>query len=360
MEPVPVAEKLLETKLFGFSVKKLLQSFGAPMAPGLILTVLNFPAIIFGPVVVSGLIVGGFVYFRTPAGQNPAEWLVGLFEYTFGPDSFHWKPKRIGDGETIIADGGRSFIEPSPSEDQTDDSLIGSANTLDNVDFKAIHDDGVIETEEAYVLIVEVVKPRQWLILDNQSRDAVIRSYQQFLMGLKSPIQTFTMPVPYDASEYIEQILDANRNKPEDESKALEYGRIIHTQWIQRVVDEGKILDRRYFITVTAHKHRKNELGSDDGFLARLNPVQEDVDLEKRYDQLWSRAQNVASGLPRTGVETEILDDRADVLEVLYYYYKGRYPPENIDHSWLTQAADAGTSQARADITRRASQATSD
>ena len=338
MEPVPVAEKLLKTKLFGFSVQRLMQAFAVPMAPGLALTVLNFPAIIFGPVVIIGAIIGGAVYVRTPAGQAPAAWLFGMVKYKLGPDSFHWKPIQFEDDDVEIQTGeGSSETERDPTETQTNDSMIGDENTIENLDFEAIHDDGVIETEEAYTLIIEI-EARPWLILDTQSREAVYQSFSQFLMGVKSPIQIFTLPVPYDADEYIDSLRKSNLNKVDSESDLLEYGREQHAQWLENVVEMGEIRDRRHFIMVTAQKHKQNEQDADDGILERLNPTRDNVDQDKRYDELWSRAQSVTSALPRTGTNTEIVNDREDALKILYYYYKGRHPPENLDHGWLTRA----------------------
>lgn len=338
MEPVPVAEKLLKTKLFGFSVQRLLQAFAVPMAPGLALTVLNFPTIIFGPVVILGAVIGTAVYIRTPSGQAPASWLYGMLRFKFGPDSFTWKPVRFDDEEAEIQTGaGSSTTATDPSETQESESMVGDENTIENLDFQAVHDDGVIETEEAYTLIIEI-EARPWLILDSQSRQAVYESFSQFLMGIKSPIQIFTLPIPYDAGDYIENLKDSNHDKVENESKLLEYGRIQHAQWLENVVEMGDIRDRRHFIMVTAQKHKENEQDSNDGFLARLNPSDDNVDQEKRYDELWSRAQSVTSALPRTGTNTEIVDNREDTLKILYYYYKGRNPPENLDHGWLTHA----------------------
>lgn len=337
MEPVPVAEKLLKTKLFGFSVQRLIQAFAVPMAPGLLLTVLNFPTIIFGPVVIIGAVVGSAVYIRTPSGQNPAAWLLGMLKYKLGPDSFHWKPVQFDDDPVEIQTGeDDSITDEDPAETQTNGSMVGNENTIENLDFEAVHDDGVIETEEAYTLIIEI-EARPWLILDGQSRQAVYQSFSQFLMGIKSPIQIFTLPIPYDAGDYIENLKQSNHHKIDSESKLLEYGRIQHAQWLENVVEMGDIRDRRHFIMVTAQKHKQNEQDSDDGLLGRLNPTHDDVDQKKRYDELWSRAQSVTSALPRTGVNTEIIDDRESTLKILYYYYKGRNPPENFNHGWLTK-----------------------
>jgi hypothetical protein len=338
MEPVPVAEKLLKTKLFGFSVQRLIQAFAVPMAPGLILTVLNFPAIIFGPIVILGAVIGISVYIRTPSGQNPAAWLIGMIKFKHGPDSFYWKPVQFDDDPVEIQTGEmNSITDENPAETQTNESMVGNENTIENLDFEAIHDDGVIETDEAYSLIIEI-EARPWLILDKQSRQAVYQSFSQFLMGIKSPIQIFTLPIPYDADDYTESLKESNNHKIDTESKLLEYGRIQHAQWLENVVEMGDIRDRRHFIMVTAQKHKQNEQDASDNFLDRINPTSDDVDQEKRYDELWSRAQSVTSALPRTGVSTDIVNEREDTLKILYYYYKGRRPPENFNHGLLTKA----------------------
>lgn len=350
MEPVPVAEKLLKTKLFGFSLNRLLQSFLVPMAPGIILTVLNMPPLIFGPAVLVGGLIGTAVYVRTPQGQSPAAFLLGMIRYYLGPDRFVWKPVQTQSDDAEIQDGPeRTFTEKRPEEDHSTNAMFGDENTIENLDFEAIHDDGVIETDEAYALLIEI-EPRPWLILDNQSRKAVNSSFSQFLMGVKSPIQIFTLPVPFDAEEYIDNVKKTNENKLPNESKYLEFGRIHHVQWLEKTIELGEIRNRRHFLIVTAQKYEQHEEEGAGSFLERFRPTGAKVDEEKRYDELWSRADNVNSGLPRTGVETNTVDSRDKVLEILYYYYKGREPPASLDHGWLTKGpTDSDSTPAGAD-----------
>jgi len=337
MEPVPVAEKLLKTKLFGFSLQRLLQSFAVPVAPGLILTVLNFPAIIFGPAMIIGVVIGIAVYVRTPPGQSPAAFLFGMIRYYLGPGRFRWKPVQHEDEEVRAQDGDSGFTIPSPEETQESEAMFGNENTVENLDFESIHDSGVVETEEAYSLIIEI-EARPWLILDGQSRQAVYQSFSQFLMGIKAPIQIFTLPVPFDAGDYVDSLKQTNHETPQDETDLLEHGRIQHANWLENVVEMGEIRDRRHFLVVTAQKHKQQEQDSGGGgFLSKLKPSGGDVDQKKRYDELWTRAENVTSALPRTGTDTEIVDNREDVLEILYYYYKSSDAPDNMSHGWLTK-----------------------
>jgi len=357
MEPVPVAEKLLQTKLFGFSIKRLGHAFAIPMAPGTILMVLNTPPILFGPTVILGGIVGTAVYIRTPAGQSPGRWLIGMLKLRLGPERYVWKPIQTQEEDVTYEDAKEEGIEYEDGKEETftaerpedqyeSESMVGDENTRKNMDFKAIHDDGVIETEEAYGLIIEITA-RPWLILDNQSRMAVHHSYSQFLMGIRSPIQIFTLPVPYDAEGYLQNIKETNQNKPEEESDLIEYGRTLHRQWLQNAVDRGNIRDRRHFLIVTSQKSNKDEQEGGGSKLDAIKPGSEDVDLKKQYDELWSRAENVNSSLPRTGVDTEIIDDREDVLSILHFYYKGKEAPDTMNHGWLTRPESDGNPEGK-------------
>ena len=338
MEPVLAAEKLLETKLFGFSIKHFGQSFAIPLAPGVVLMVLNMPALFFAPAIFGGMIVGGGVYYRTPPGQNPAQWLIGMLKFKFGPKEYHWKPVQI-QGEPIeLQDGenGETKTAEKPEDNYETSAMVGDSNTLENLDFEAIHDDGVIETEEKYALIIKITA-RPWLILDRQSREAVHHSYSQYLMGIKSATQVFTLPVPYDADDYVDHINKTNHNKPDSEIPLLEHGRALHTQWIQNAVKRGKIRDRNHYTIVTSSKLHDNDEMGGSGLLDKFKPGSAAVDEQKQYDELWSRAESVNASLPRTGVNTDIIKERDEALRVLYFYYKGREAPDVMNHGWMTK-----------------------
>lgn len=347
MQPVPVAEKLLDTKLFGFSLSRLIQAFAIPVTPGMLLTLINMPIIIFGPTILLGLIIGMALYVRTPPGQKPAGWLIGRIKTLAGPSKYTWKPLMTDGGPNKIQVGeDRSMEAPDPQDTQEEDGMIGDANTLENLDFEAVHDDGVIETDQVFAMLVEVTE-RQWLILDRQSRESVIDSYSQFIMGIKSPIQTLTLPVPYRAEDYTDEILSANKRQHNGGNKILEHGRIQHAQWLENVVRLGNIRDRRHFVIVTAYKDQSKEEDAGGTMLEGLIPTRsggaaKDVNREERYDKLRSRAQSVTNSLPRTGADTEVIRTRDEVLETLYYYYKSKDAPENFSHGHMTRNAKNG------------------
>lgn len=126
------------------------------------------------------------------------------------------------------------------------------------------------------------------------------------------------------------------------DSPLLEYGRISHARWLRSIIDGADVRDRRFFVAVGLTK------GEQDGGPVRdsLNTLRDAlpggnqearVTNEEAYlDEVWTRAQHVAAKLPRTEVDTTVIDDRSDVLDVLYHYYQGEQAPISFDHAALT------------------------
>jgi hypothetical protein len=262
-------------------------------------------------------------------------------------------------------------------------------STLDLVNFENIRDGGVIETPTAYAMLVEV-EPREWLTLSEERRSGVYISFLTFLRGLQFPVQFLTMTTEFDGESYIEQfvgpespsapsgettpVADSNGNAPDESSSdtsspvgevsatdggvatetttdavassaILEYGRLAHAEWLDRTLRMANVRDRRFFVVVAVDK------GEDDGESSGrfdgvrdalpLSTSAQSVDAEEFYlDEVWARAQRVASQLPRTRVEASILDSREAVLDVLYRVYRGREPPISFNHGTLVRATD--------------------
>ena len=265
----------------------------------------------------------------------------------------------------------------------------GGRSTLDLVNFENVRDGGVVETPTAYAMLVEV-EPREWLTLSEERRSGVYVSFLTFLRGLQFPVQFLTMTTEFDGEQYLEQFVgpespstpsgtttpvadpdaadsDAtgpSTNDPLSEvsatdggvetgansdsvadSAVLEYGRLAHAEWLDRTLRMANVRDRRFFIAVAVGK------GEDDGEGGRrfdgirdalpLPTQSRSVEAEEFYlDEVWARAQRVASQLPRTRVEANILDSREAVMNVLYRVYRGREPPVAFNQGTLVRAAE--------------------
>jgi len=271
----------------------------------------------------------------------------------------------------------------------------GGRSTLDLVNFENVRDGGVVETPTAYAMLVEI-EPREWLTLSEERRSGVYVSFLTFLRGLQFPVQFLTMTTEFDGEQYIEQFVGPESSDAStavtapmadphgatsdktthstdasvDEvsatdggvatgtgtdavahSAVLEYGRVAHAEWLDRTLRMANVRDRRFFVSVAVEK------GEDDsGGGSRFDGVRDalplptrsrSVDAEEFYlDEVWARAQRVASQLPRTRVEADILSSREAVLDVLYRVYRGREPPLAFNQGTLVGVADEALTDA--------------
>ena len=252
----------------------------------------------------------------------------------------------------------------------------GGQSTLELVHFENIRDQGIIETPTAYAMLLEV-QPRDWLTLSEDKRSNIYVAYVTYLRGLTYPTQILSMTVPFDAEDYYEQfarvpdIVDKTQNSTADaesdeaeiaapdggvapldavgDSPLLEFGRLTHVEWLQQMLTDGQVRDRRFFVAVGLKKGEAGDEASE-GLLNTVREkislggsVREVVDEEPYLDEVWARAHRVASQLPRTQVSAEVLDSREEVLGVLYHSFRGTAPSISFDHASFTRADDATT-----------------
>jgi hypothetical protein len=203
------------------------------------------------------------------------------------------------------------------------------------LDFDLVHDNGIIELEDRYSRLIEL-EPRQWVILDEEQRAAVVRAFKEVLMGTQARFQRVTIPVPYDASRYIQELDKADQQRPPNESPLLSHGRAQHGRWLEEVVQMADIRDRRHFIVVSIEKSGAS--AEDTTPLSVLFGSDEESDLkpETLQKEVETRTDSIATSLPKTGIQCDILDDREEVLEVLHYNYKASDTSPSFDIGTMT------------------------
>jgi len=344
---VPIAEKLLKAKLFGFRIKRFLQAFAVPILPGVALVLLEPLVTVPLParmgVFLGGIVTGLAVFWRTPRGQAPHRWFVACLKIKFDETVYHWQPVQIERGNVEIDDDFRtvdhtqSRTREYPEDKYQDTTMFGrDKNTIGRLDFEVVHDNGVIELEDRYSKIIEL-EPRQWVILDDEQRAAVIEAYKEVLMGAQATFQSLTIPVPYDASRYLDELDQADQNRPPDETPLLSHGRAQHGRWLEDVVRMADIRDRRHFVVVSVEKSDPSAEGTSPLSVLFGSDDEPDLKPETLQNEVETRAQAMANSLPRTGVECELIDDREEVLKILHYVYKGGEAPPTYDVGSITR-----------------------
>jgi len=248
-------------------------------------------------------------------------------------------------------------------EDKQMTEYEDAGSTLDLMDFKNVRDGGVVETPTTYAMVMQI-QPRDWLILSEERKESLYLSFLTFLRGVQFPTQILSMTTAYDPEPYLKQFEGAENMlinsgddeedvDPLDESPLLDYGRKYHTEWLRGVVDVAEIRDRDFYFAVAVAKDEE----ADDGLKAQIQslmPSENDVEVDdeaKYIEEVKARAQRVASKLPQTQVEAEILDTRPAVLEVLYEVYHGEKPPISFEQGSFSLPADKAQEVANAAYT---------
>ena len=134
-DPVPVASNLLESKFFGLSVRRLIESMGIPIAPCAILYTAGFPLVFTLPLFIVGLGVGAVIYRKTPPGQRPLRYAHAIVKHRFGGNVYVWAPSTTLEHD--LATGARQNEWLTQPPDPTAQShaprrLSGTADAPDN------------------------------------------------------------------------------------------------------------------------------------------------------------------------------------------------------------------------------------
>jgi len=237
-------------------------------------------------------------------------------------------------------------------EDKQMTEYEDAGSTLDLMDFNNVRDGGVVETPTTYAMLVKI-QPRDWLILSEEHKESLYLSFMTFLRGVQFPTQILSMTTAYDPEPYLKQFEegesmlinsgdDDEDGDPLDESPLLDYGRKYHTEWLRGVVEVAEIRDRDFYVAVAVAKDKE----ADDGIKSQIQafmPGGNDVEVDNEpecIEEVKARAQRVASKLPQTQVEAEVLDTRTAVLEVLYEVYHGEKPPISFEQGNFTRPSD--------------------
>lgn len=88
---IPVASKLLDSKVMGVSARKLAESLGPPIVPVLVLYTLGVPLIVTLPAMVVGALIGAVIYHKTPPGQRPIRYASSVIRHYRGQNIYVWQ-----------------------------------------------------------------------------------------------------------------------------------------------------------------------------------------------------------------------------------------------------------------------------
>lgn len=332
---VRVNEDVDKTVVMGFQVKKVAQAIGIPV--GVTVLYYIFDGILYdhplwatGGLVIISVFLGLLLYYSTPDGMYPAEFLFGKINRYLRPSKSVNKANEVQDGDFIL-DGGEVQVSSGQSSGLL--PFGQSGDTLDEVPIEAIHDDGVIETEQMFTKILHV-GPTQWHNIAPAERESVVTILSQLHNSAGFPIRWITYQTRYDMDHYFDALDDAVESDVE-ENDVLAYGRKYHRHDMKQFVGGGEdttesISDRRFAVAVGAHKDSDEEL-YEVGFMSSilssipisLTALEPEIDEEGgRVTTLEHRARTVRRTLSKGNWSVEVIDNRDEVLALFNMYYQ--------------------------------------
>lgn len=286
-------------------------------------------------------------------------------------DSVDWRvdesaePKTI-DEERIQRDieAGDDSARPTardrvfPDDDYVIYDRLTRRSTLaqDTLGFEYVRDDGIAVDDDHYIGLIHVT-PRNWLVLNDEEKQSVFSAFVSFLRGaVQFPIQIVAIPRDFDVTHHTSNIRDAdNRANHDKESPFLAHGRRRQVIWTQNAIDNRHVKDRDHYLVVRVRAEQvysyMNKSGAFDGIPILENlvkKVKRTASSDTEEDRVASedrcvaevnqRRHSLREKLANTGVRTELVDDRNEMMDILYRYYNHSDSPfDEYNHATYTE-----------------------
>jgi len=283
------------------------------------------------------------------------------------------------DEPTILPDGGTQHTRKRASRDPSQyyhQLTQEETTTQSQIAFEYVREDGIVVTDTdsngnptSYVGLVNIT-PTSWIALDDEGRQDTIQSFAGVLRGISYPFQLLALPREFDLTEHLDAVHNAGF-ETEGSARALDIARSSYLDWLSQTIGTQRIKVRDYYaaVRVEADHVRDASYGHASDAVAgsilervvtsittagssirnQMNDTDPGVIERQCLQEVRSRQQELADALPRTGVQTEVMEDRDDVLDVFYRYYNHAESP-----------LDTYTAEAYADVLPEVAKTTSE
>ena len=195
-----------------------------------------------------------------------------------------------------------------------------AASTQKYVDVEEVRD-GVMILRNGSIRAVLLASSINFDLKSTDEQDAIIMQYQNFLNSLDFPLQIIVHSRRFRIEPYLEKLKQQEKIQEND---LLRFQISEYANFIKNLTDVSNIMSKSFFIVVPFAPSETKE----GGFFAKMNgifsPVKETFiggeAFETYKNQLFQRADLVASALMGTGVRTTLLGTE-EVIELLYNSY---------------------------------------
>ncbi|MEI6649958.1 MAG: hypothetical protein WCL23_00830 [Candidatus Moraniibacteriota bacterium] len=195
-----------------------------------------------------------------------------------------------------------------------------AASTQKYVDVEEVRD-GVMILRNGSIRAVLLASSINFDLKSTDEQDAIIIQYQNFLNSLDFPLQIIVHSRRFRIEPYLEKLKQQEKTQEND---LLRFQISEYANFIKSLTDVSNIMSKSFFVVVPFAPSETKEGGFFTKMGGIFNPVKQTFIggevFETYKNQLFQRADLVASALMGTGVRTTLLGTE-EVIELLYNSY---------------------------------------
>jgi hypothetical protein len=217
-----------------------------------------------------------------------------------------------------------------------------SASTQDHLDIHDIQEDMVILKNGAASAVIEA-GAINFELLSQREQDAAIMAYSGLLNSITFPMQVIIKSRIIDISKYIDQIGEAEKQV---ESPLLKEAVTDYKNFVQGLVENFSILDKKFYVAVTHNKGIVLPSTSAFGWVKDLfglthkpkSSINTKSVIEKSRPQIDPKVEHVIKEFKRINISAK----RLNTEELIKFFYES-YNPNSLMGSQVQTNIDEYT-----------------
>lgn len=193
-------------------------------------------------------------------------------------------------------------------------------STQQYLDIAEIKDDTLIMGDGTLRAVI-MVSSINFALKSEDEQNATISAYVSFLNNINFPIQIVVQSREMNIDEYLIRL---RQKEKEQTNELLKIQTQEYIQYITELVSIGKIMNKKFFITVPYNPLTNKHKNFFRSMIDILKPIEYIKVKEKRFqqnkDELGRRVENILNGLSSIGLNAIQLDTRS-LIELYYNTY---------------------------------------
>ena len=181
--------------------------------------------------------------------------------------------------------------------------------TQNFIEIENIRDDIVIMRDGSAALVIET-SAVNFGLLSEREQDALIYSFAAFINSLSFPIQILIHSRKMDISNYLNLIADQIKKQ---EIGLLKIQTQKYYEFIQNIVQDNEVLEKRFFIVVPFSVYELGIKGGVSGSKATKLPYPIDYIVKRAKTALLPKRDHVIRQISRLGLRGQQLKDPAQL-----------------------------------------------